>query len=160
MLPVSENDIRASFANASRKELNDITLPSGFDALDWSRLDYLGWRDPKYARRAYVVVPVDDTLVGVILKQAEADPTRRAQCSWCQDITLPNDVVIYGARRAGNAGRNGNTVATLICRDFECSANVRKLPPMAYLGYDVESARQDRIVGLQLRAAGFVGSVG
>lgn len=159
MLPVSEKEIRAALVNASRKEVTDLTLPANFDDLDWSRLDYLGWRDPKRAGRAYIAVPVDGELIAVMLKQAEASPRSRAQCSWCQDVTLPNDVVMYGARRAGAAGRNGNTVGTLVCANFECSANVRKLPPVAYLGYDVEAARDERISTLQVRAASFAAEV-
>jgi hypothetical protein len=159
MLPLSEKDLRASFVNASRKEITDLSLPAGFDELDWTRLDYLGWRDPRSARRAYIVVPLDGAHVGALLKQAEVAPRRRAQCSWCQDVTLPNDVLLYGARRAGAAGRNGNTIGTLVCADFECSANVRKLPPMAYIGFDVEAAREDRIAVLRVRAAAFARDV-
>ncbi len=157
MLPLTDPIIRASFVNATRKELSELTLP-GLDP-DWSKLDYLGWRDPKFAKRAYIVVPVDDAIVGVILKQADADPRRRAQCSWCQDITLPNDVVLYSARRAGHGGRNGNTLGTLVCENFQCSTNVRKLPPVAYLGFDQEAAREERILGLQARAAAFATAV-
>ena len=70
-------------------------------------------------------------------------------------VTLPNPVVFYSAKRAGDAGRKGDTVGTLICEDFQCSTNVRKLPPMAYLGFDAEAARLDRIAALQRHAAGF-----
>ena len=159
MLPVSENDIRASFVNATRKELGELALPAGFADLTWDRLDYLGWRDPKYAKRAWLVVPTTEGLIGVVLRQADADPRRRAQCSWCQDVTLPNDVVLYSARRAGNAGRKGDSLGTLVCMNFECSANVRKLPPVAYLGFDVEAARLERIEGLRTRAAAFASAV-
>lgn len=159
MLPLTDQLIRACFVNASRKELTDLTLPADFEALDWDQLDYLGWVDPKRARRAYAVVPVDGEPVGILLRQAEVKPRTRAQCSWCQDITLPNDVVFYAAKRAGAAGRNGNTVGTLVCSGFECSANVRKLPPVAYLGFDVEAARQERMAALRLRAASFADDV-
>ena len=163
MLVLDEKSIRASFVNASRKEVSDLALPAGFASLDWDRLDYLGWRDPKFAKRAYVVVPLDGPSgvehVGVILKQADADPKSRAQCSWCQDVRLPNDVVIFGARRSGHAGRNGNTVGILICSNFECSVNVRRLPPVAYLGFDVEAAREQRILELRERAQAFATSV-
>jgi hypothetical protein len=155
MLPLTEKEIRASFLNASRKEVSDLTLPAGFAGLDWDTLDYLGWRDPKLAKRAYVVIPTADGIAGVMLRQAEATPRQRAQCSWCQDITLPNPVVFYSAKRAGTAGRNGNTVGTLICEDFECSQNVRKAPPVAYLGFDVQAARLANIAGLQTTAAAF-----
>jgi hypothetical protein len=159
MLPLPEKTLRASFVNATRKEVSDLTLPAGFDELDWEVIDHLGWRDPKIGRRAYVVVPVDGDPVGILLRQAEATPRRRAQCSWCEDVTLPHDVVFYSARRAGPAGRSGSTVGTLVCAGFECSANVRVLPPLAYAGFDQDAARQERIQNLRLRTAGFADAV-
>jgi len=155
MLPLTDKTIRSSFVNASKKEVSDLTLPAGFDDLDWDRLDYLGWRDLKFGRRAYVIIPLTDGPVGVMLTSAEAAPTRRAQCSWCQDVSLPNDVLFYSARRAGAAGRRGDSVGTLICADFECSANVRRDPRVAYLGFDVEAARQARMSALVERVNGF-----
>ncbi|WP_413600565.1 FBP domain-containing protein [Curtobacterium sp. Curtsp57] len=160
MLPISEKTIRASFVNASRKETSDITLPTDFEDIVWDDLDYLGWRDPKIGRRAYAVVPtLDGELVGILFRQADASPNSRAQCTWCQDVKLPNDVVFYSAKRSGKAGRNGNTVGTLVCEEFQCSRNVRKLPPPAYEGYDVEAARIQRIEDLQLRAAAFAAEI-
>lgn len=163
MLPLTEKVLRASFVNATRKEVSDLTLPAGFPDLDWDALDVLGWRDRKYERRAYVVaVPFDDPdgePVGLLLRQAEATPRTRAQCSWCQDVTLPNPVVFYSARRAGPAGRSGSTVGTLVCQDFECSANVRRLPPLAYVGFDREAARDERVETLRRRAFGFAEAV-
>jgi hypothetical protein len=154
MLEITAATIRSCFVNATKKELADLVLPD-LPETDWDRLDYLGWRDPKLSKRAYIVVPLAQGPVGIVLKQAEASPRTRAQCSWCQDITLPNDVVLYGARRSGSAGRNGNTVGTLICSNFECSSNVRKLPPSAYIGFDVEAARTRRIETLRTRSTDF-----
>ena len=163
MLPITQMSLRTSFVNASRKEVSDLTLPADFDTLDWNQLDYLGWRDPKLGKRAYAIVPtLDGDLIGILLRQAEASPRSRAQCSWCQDVKLPNDVVFYSAKRSGKAGRNGDTIGTLICEDFQCSRNVRMTPPLAYEGYegyDVEAARLQRIEDLQLRAAGFAAEV-
>lgn len=156
MLPITEQALRASFVNASRKEVTSLTLPTDFDTIDWDRLDYLGWRDPKIGRRAYAVVPTPDgALIGILLRQAEASPRARAQCSWCQDVKLPNDVVLYTAKRSGASGRNGNTIGTLICQDFECSVNVRRTPPLAYEGFDVEAARQQRIENLRGHVGAF-----
>jgi len=155
MLPLSEKTIRASFVNASRKETSNITLPTDLETLGWDTLDFLGWRDPKTVRRAYAVPTPDGELAGILFRQAEASPRSRAQCSWCQDVTLPNDVVFYSAKRSGPTGRNGNTVGTLVCQDFQCSHNVRTTPPLAYEGYDVEAARLRRIEDLQLRASAF-----
>ncbi len=160
MLPISDQTLRTSFVNASRKEVSDLNLPTDFDTIDWDQLDYLGWRDPKLGRRAYVVVPtLDGDLIGILLRQAEASPRSRTQCSWCQDVKLPNQVVFYSAKRSGQAGRNGNTIGTLVCEDFQCSRNVRQTPPLAYEGYDVDAARLRRIEDLQLRAASFAAEV-
>jgi hypothetical protein len=159
MQPLDDQVIRASFVNASRKEVSDLTLPADFADLDWSKLDFLGWRDRKIARRAYVVIPPENELVGVMLRQADGGMRTRPQCSWCQDVTLPNDVVFYSARRAGPAGRNGDTVGTLVCSEFECSANVRKAPIVAYLGFDVDAAKAHRMAELKERAAGFAFTV-
>ena len=159
MLALTEGTIRASLINTTRKEVSDLTLPPTFATLDWDRLDLLGWRDPKLAKRAYVVIPTADGPVGVLLVRAEASPRSRAQCSWCQDVRLPNDVVLYAAKRAGAAGRRGDTVGVLVCEEFQCSENVRKAPPPAYLGFDVEAAKEERIRTLQDRAAGFAAAV-
>jgi len=156
MLPLDTITIKTTFVNASRKVVADITLPADLATIDWAQLDYLGWIDPKMKRRSYAVVPVDGEPVGIVLRQADASPPRRAQCSWCRDVKLPNDVVLYSAQRAGAAGRNGDTVAIWICAEFQCSVNVRKLPSMAYIGFDVDAARQERISMLQERSAGFV----
>ncbi|OAN26869.1 translation elongation factor [Plantibacter sp. H53] len=159
MIPLNESQIRASFVNASRKEVSDVSLPVDLDAIDFEVRDFLGWRDKKLPRRAYVVTIVDGEPVGILLRQADATPRTRPQCAWCQDITLSNDVVFYSAKRAGQAGKNGDTVGTLVCADFQCSANVRKLPPLAYVGFDAEAARQERIATLGVRAVSFASSV-
>ncbi len=103
MQPLTDSFIRSSFVNASRKEVKDMTLTDSFEALtdaDWAKLDFYGWRDPKFARRAYVVLPrLDSEPVGTVLKQAEASPRSRAMCNWRQDPRLPNDVLFWSAKR-------------------------------------------------------------
>ena len=150
---------RQSFINASRKEVSDLTLPAGFADLDFDRLDYLGWVDPKLPRRSYVVAWVDDVATGVILQRAEQRVIARAQCSWCEDVTLRNDVQLYAARKAGPAGRKGDTIGTLVCTEFGCSKNVRVLPPLAYDGYDRELGRELRILKLQEHVSAFIAAV-
>jgi hypothetical protein len=148
MRPIDERAIRASFRNASRKEVSDLNLPVGFADIDFDRLDYLGWVDPKAPRRAYVIAESGDGFTGALLQQAEQRVIARAQCSWCEDVTLRNDVQLFTARKTGPAGRKGDTVGTLVCANFGCSANVRRLPPLAYEGFDRELARDLRIVKL------------
>lgn len=159
MLPLTESSIRSSFVNASRKEIKDMSLPAGFDDFsetDWDALDFLGWRDTTFARRAYAVLPLlGGEPAGVALRQAEASPRSRAMCNWCRDVRLPNEVVLWSARRVGDAGRRGGTIGTLVCRDFQCSRNVRNDPPAPYDGFDVEAARARRIDELMRKIAGF-----
>lgn len=150
----TEKDIRASFVNASLRERNALVVPA-LAGVEWDPLDYFGWRDPKQPLSGFIVVPVDDEPVGILLRQTEQRTRTRAQCSWCEDVTLPNDVVLFGAKRAGKAGRNGDTVGTLLCERFECSANVRRPMPPAYLGFDVKAARQRRIEALRAHADRF-----
>lgn len=148
MLSLDEKTIRSSFLNVSQRERKAIPMPE-LGHIAWDDLDYLGWRDPKLAQVGYVVIPTDDGPVGILLRETDQRARTRPQCAWCEDVTLPNDVVFFSAKRAGASGRNGNTIGTLVCEHFECSANVRKPPPPAYLGYDIEAARQRRIEALR-----------
>lgn len=155
MLPLTESQIRSSFVNASQRERKELTLPA-LDAVRWDDLDYLGWRDRKNPNLGYVVAEVDGEPVGVLLRTAEGGVRTRPQCSWCEDVHLPNEVVFFIAKRAGAAGRKGDTLGTLVCAEFQCSANVRKRPPLAYVGFDVEAARQQRIEALREHVTTFV----
>jgi len=160
MLPLTDNTIRASFINATRKEASSLTLPADFDTLDWDRLDYLGWRDPKFDRRAYVIVPgLDGDLTGILLRYPGAPIRKLAQCAWCNDTSGSNPVVLYSAKRSGESGRNGNTVGALICEDFQCSRNARRAPIPWYEDFDVEAERQRQIEELRLRVAAFAAQV-
>ncbi|KGJ72086.1 translation elongation factor [Cryobacterium roopkundense] len=159
MLQLTDQDIRASLVNVSLRERKGLTLPANFADLWWEKLDYLGWRDPKIPGIGYVIVELESGPVGILLSQAKGRMQTRPQCSWCTDVQLPNEVVFLSAKRAGPAGRNGDTIATLACANFECSANVRKLPSMAYIGFDVEAARVRRIDALGEHVRNFVKDV-
>ncbi|MFF2272151.1 FBP domain-containing protein [Agromyces sp. NPDC058136] len=159
MLPITDAQIRASFINASVRERAALSLPADFARLDWDRRDFLGWRDRKLPNVGYVVAPIGGELVGVMLKRADGRLRSRPQCSWCEDVHLPNDVLFFVARRAGAAGRRGDTIGTLVCADFQCSANARKRPPVAYLGFDVEAARDRRVEALREHVVGFIREV-
>ena len=114
----SASDLRSSFVNVSTRERSSIVIPTDLDAAPWDRLDYFGWRDAKTPLLGFVVADIDGSPVGLQLRQAEQPTRTRPQCSWCSDVTLPNDVVFFAARRAGKAGRAGNTVGTLVCARF------------------------------------------
>jgi hypothetical protein len=154
MHALDEARVRASFVNASRRERGDALLPDLADVA-WDDRDYLGWRDPKQPLLGYVVADLADGPVGVLLRQAERTPRARAQCSWCEDVRLPNDVVFFAAKRGGAAGRRGDTLGTLVCANFECSINVRRTPPLAYEGFDRDAEIARRIASLQQRVRDF-----
>lgn len=159
MLPLTEPAIRASFINATRSERNNMLLPVDFADTRWDRLDFFGWRDRKLPQVGYVLVELDGAPTGLILREAESRARTRPQCAWCNDVELPNDVLLWSAKRAGDAGRKGDTVGTLACAEFECSKNVRKLPALAYAGFDREAARLRRIEALRENVTGFIRDV-
>lgn len=159
MNPLTERQIRASFCNASKREVSQASVPD-MDAIDWERLDYLGWRDAKREHAAYVVAQVGDEPVGIMLRAGTSSKqSRKVMCAWCQDVVVMDDVSMYVARRAGAAGRRGNTIGTLICTDFSCSQNVRRPPVLSEVGSDSAEDRerivQRRIATLRERAARF-----
>ena len=160
MNPLTELQIRASFVNCSRGEATRLNLPPDLADLDWDRLDYLGWIDRKAPQRACVVLPVDDTVVGLLLRSPEGGAKRRrALCAWCEDVYSKDEVSLYVARRSGAAGRNLNSIGTLICTRFGCSKNVRRRPTIVEAGQDPEGLVQRRIEGLRERSQRFAREV-
>ncbi|HEY0118961.1 MAG TPA: FBP domain-containing protein [Cellulomonas sp.] len=163
MNPLTEKQIRACFVNASKREAADATLPD-LDAVAWERIDYLGWHDRKAPLSSYVVVPVADEPIGVLLRASDRGGRRKkAVCQWCADVVVTDDVTLYVARRAGASGKAGNTIGTLICTEFLCSQNVRRPPTRSEVGDDAEAMRelivQRRIAELRERSARFVDEV-
>ncbi len=163
MHPLTEKQIRDSFVNATKREVAQATLPD-LDALDWDRLDYLGWRDRKAPLAAYAVVEVNGSPTGILLRAGDpgAGRTRRqALCAWCTDLVATDDVMLYVARRAGASGRQGNSVGTLICTDFICSQNVRRRPTSVEAGTDVDRRLvvERRVAELRERSSAFVAEV-
>lgn len=149
MQQLSEQQIRASFINASLRERKSLSLPKDFDELDWGNLDFLGWRDEKLPLIGYVITVLDGEPVGIMFRKASGKTRTRPQCSWCEDVNLPNDVSFFNAKQAGPAGRNGDTISTLVCEKFQCSLNVRNPQPLPYIGFDPEAAMAHRIRVLQ-----------
>ncbi|WP_147916701.1 FBP domain-containing protein [Ruania zhangjianzhongii] len=159
MTPLTEREIRRCFVNATRGQAQRATVPPLAD-LDWNRLDYFGWRDAKAPLAGYVIIEIDGGPIGILLRApSKGGHQRQAVCAWCEDIVEVDGVSLFVAPRAGAAGRRGDSIGTLLCGDFRCSANVRRRPTRAEAGTD-EGARErlvaSRIAGLQRRAAQFV----
>lgn len=159
MQPLTERDIRASFINASRREANQAPVPPDLATLDWEDLDLLGWTDPRAPQRGYVVVPTAAGPVGLLLRTESRGATRPAQCDWCQDPQATEGVVLYVARRAGAAGKDGNTIGAMVHRDLTCSSHARRRPTPEEAGPDPDAFVAGRIEGLRRRAARFAARV-
>jgi hypothetical protein len=161
MQEVTAQEIRSSFINASRSEAAKLILPQDFDGLEWDSLDFLGWRDNKMPLRGYLVVPGPTGLTGIMLRAPEggAKKNRSVLCELCRDVFSKEDVLLWVAKRAGQSGRDGNTVGTLICADFLCSGNVRKEPPANEINPDPAAVVLRQIDGLQARTSQFVDRV-
>lgn len=161
MRPLSEADIRRSIVNGSRKDAANLVLPPGFATLAWDDLDFLSWRDPKLTERGYLITWREDRPVGVILRVADATGQRGrpSLCQLCQSLHSTDDVSLFSARRAGQAGRDFNAVGTLICSDLGCSTTVRILPPPEPLRPDPHAVVADRVAGYVRRTDAFLSSV-
>ncbi|MEU8970510.1 FBP domain-containing protein [Streptomyces monashensis] len=127
MKPLTEQDIRNSFVNCSKGEAKRLAVPRGLDERPWDDLDFLGWRDPGAPDRSYVVTERDDRLVGVTLRfqAAQRGFLHRSMCSVCLTTHPRGGVTLMTARKAGPAGREGNSVGLYMCTDLACSLYVR-----------------------------------
>jgi hypothetical protein len=67
--PLDSAAIKASFVNMSRSRLASMSLPGDLEQVDWSVLDFLGWRDPKAPTRGYLVVPHRGRTIGLSVER-------------------------------------------------------------------------------------------
>jgi hypothetical protein len=158
---LTEKQVRRSFVNCSRGEAEGLALPRDFAGLDWPEVDLLGWRDPKAPLRGYLVVETDEGPVGISVRAADSRMSARnaAMCHLCQTPLTADAVSLFTARRAGVAGRNGNTVGTYICTDLACSTRVRTDIPAWLRERDPDEVIAERAAELRTRALGFLDSV-
>ncbi|WP_165068517.1 FBP domain-containing protein [Marisediminicola senii] len=150
MKPLTAEEIRTSMVNATRGEIDRMPLPGLHEVL-WEDREYLGWRDPRAPLRGFLVHWVDDRAVGITLQASGATmrPGISAMCSLCRTPQPADQVRLYAAPRAGQAGRDGNTVGTYICADLACSLIIRITPPASAMQPDpaaVVSARADALL--------------
>jgi FBP C-terminal treble-clef zinc-finger len=157
---LSESEIRGSFVNCSRGVAKTAALPAAFRDLDWSVLEFLGWRDPKAPTRGYIVVPHADRLLGIALRAPNSTTGRVGSglCNLCHSARAADEILLFVAPRAGAAGRRGNTVGTYICADLACSLYARGV--LKLTGLQPENLPPDqRVERLHERLGGFVGRV-
>ncbi|NIK58306.1 FBP domain-containing protein [Kribbella shirazensis] len=129
MEPLSAEEIRRSFVNSTKSQVKSMALPAKFTELPWESLDFLGWRDAKAPNRGYLVVRRDGGVTGIAVSTQASGAARRfaGLCDLCNTAHHVSDVALFAARRAGTAGREGNTVGMYICADLACSLYIRGL---------------------------------
>ncbi|MGW1067664.1 FBP domain-containing protein [Streptomyces aureus] len=127
MRALTEQAVRDSFVNCSRGEAKRLAVPRDLGARPWDDLDFLGWRDPGAPDRSYLVAERDEGLVGVTLRlpSSRRGFLHRSMCSLCLTTHAGGDVSLMTARKAGAAGREGNSVGVYVCADLACSLYVR-----------------------------------
>lgn len=128
MRALTPPEILGSFVNALDAERERLSLPWWIDATLWDSLDYLGWIDPHFPQRSYLVADTSFGLVGVVLRMPRpASSGHRTLCNLCYTQHRNQGALLMVARRSGRAGLNHNTVGTTICADLACSLYVRGL---------------------------------
>ncbi|MEU3825685.1 FBP domain-containing protein [Streptomyces sp. NPDC029080] len=127
MRPLTEQDIRASFVNCSKGEAKRLAVPRDLDERPWDDLDFLGWRDPGAPDRSYLVIERHGRPVGIALRlpASRSGFLHRSMCSACLTTHPGGGVSLMTARKAGPAGREGNSVGLYLCADLACSLYLR-----------------------------------
>ncbi|MGY1698519.1 FBP domain-containing protein [Geodermatophilus sp. SYSU D00766] len=158
---MTETQVRRSFVNCSKGEANSATLPRDLADLPWDELEVLGWRDAKAPLRGYLVVQREGRPVGIALRAAESrmSARRSVMCLLCRSTQSGDAVSLFTARRAGEAGRNGNTVGTYVCADLGCAARARtEIPPWLH-DRDPLVVGEERVAELRGRVGEFLAAV-
>lgn len=160
MKALTEVDIRRSIINASKGEIERMPLPGLHEVL-WADREYLGWRDHGAPLRGYLVHWVDDRPVGIVLRAAGTSvrPGTSAMCSLCRTPQPSDQVALFSAARAGQSGRDGNTVGTYICADLACSLIIRIMPPASPMQPDPAEIVVQRAEGLLTRVQNFTADI-
>lgn len=127
MRPLTEQDIRGSFVNCTKGEAKRLAVPRDLAERPWDELDFLGWRDPGAPDRSYLVAKHAGSPVGVALRfpSVRRGFLHRSLCSVCLTTHPGSGVSLMTARKAGAAGREGNSVGVYMCADLACSLYIR-----------------------------------
>jgi hypothetical protein len=161
MKALGEKEIRTSFVNCSKGEAKGLTLPARVEEIDWDGLDFLGWRDPRATSRAYLMLWHDDEPVGLSLRAADG-PTSRLKsglCNFCGIAHGLADLTLFSGRRAGQSGKDGNTLGTYLCANLQCSLYLRgKLKPDLIQPAETLTF-EERVARMETKVHTFVGQV-
>lgn len=159
MRPLTEQDIRASFVNCSKGDAKRLTVPRDLAERPWDDLDFLGWRDPGAPDRSYLVLERDRGLAGIALRcpTVRRGFQHRSMCSVCLTTHRGGGVSLMTARKAGAAGREGNSVGVYMCADLACSLYVRgKKVPESGSRFEESLTTEEQIARARGNLAAFV----
>lgn len=157
MEPITERDIRSSFVNCSKGDAKRLHVPRDLAAQPWDDLDFLGWRDPTYAGRGYLVVPRADELLGIALRFETGGSGKPQLCTICLTSHTGSGVALMVAAKTGESGRNGNTVGTYMCSDLACSLYARgKRTPALGRRYREDLSLDEKIARVTNHMSAFI----
>ena len=158
MRPLSPAEIRSSFVNCSRGEAKRLTLPAD---PAWPDIDFLAWVDPKAEHNAYLLVPYGDGVVGLSLRSATPPKgsVRSGMCGWCLTTQPASDIALFSARKAGPAGKAGDTLGIYACRDLACDLYARAVRKPSVPQPAETLSRDDRVARLLAKVTRFVDQV-
>lgn len=154
MRALTEDQVRAALVNADAHERRQAAMPHDFPLADWDHLDFFAWPDPDARGRGYVVIERSGVATGIVLRQASGSRSRAAMCDLCHTMQPGNQVSLFTARRAGEAGGRGDSVGTYVCADLGCHENVRLAAPLA--PSEMRASVDRRIDGTRRRVEEFV----
>ncbi|MEU8772130.1 FBP domain-containing protein [Streptomyces griseus] len=162
MRPLTREEVRDAIVNldpATKK----VRLPARFDDVRWHRIDYLGWRDLRAPKHAYLVTEADGRAHGVLLRQAPNDAahgSRAVMCDLCRFARRFNEVSLFTAQRPSRDKRERlDVVGLLLCTDLDCAVKVHGKPVREAVDRPVDEIIASRREGLRSRTIAFVRSV-
>ncbi|MYQ52283.1 FBP C-terminal treble-clef zinc-finger [Streptomyces sp. AmelKG-A3] len=162
MRPMTREEVRGAIVNLD-PAAKRVRLPVWFDDVRWRRIDYLGWRDLRSPKLAYLVTEADGQAWGVLLRQAPNEAalaSRALMCDLCRSSRRFNEVSLFTARRPSRDKRERlNALGLLVCTDLDCAVKVNaKLARQGFdlpVGDHVQASRE----GLRSRTIAFIRSV-
>jgi hypothetical protein len=164
MNPVSEREIRTSFVNCSKGEAQRLSVPRDLRERPWEDLDFLGWPDASNPARSYLAAEHEGRLVCVVLghQTGRSGRLHRNLCSVCLTVHPGTGVSLMTARRAGPAGRQGNSVGLYMCTDLACSLYVRGKKTVDIVGggrFHESLTEEEQIGRTRANLGGFLATV-
>ncbi|MFD4367117.1 FBP domain-containing protein [Rhodococcus sp. NPDC058521] len=157
MDPITEREIRSSFVNCSKGDAKRLPTPTNLDERPWDDLDFLGWSDPSFPGRTYLVVPHEDRLVGVAMRHEIGGRRKSQMCTICLTTHPSGGVSLMVARKTGDSGRRGNTVGTYMCEDLACPLYARrKKTPALGRQFRDDTPLEDRVEKVRTNIDAFI----